>query len=77
MYGRGSIWQGTDISLLYSVQTGSRAHPAYQMGTRGSFFEEKRPGREADHTLPTSAEGKEYLDLYIHSPIRLHGVVLN
>jgi hypothetical protein len=33
----------------------------------------KRQGREADHSPPTSAE----VDLYIHSPIRLHGAVLN
>jgi hypothetical protein len=37
----------------------------------------KRPGREADRPLPTSAEVKKKMDLYIHSPIRLHGVVLN
>jgi hypothetical protein len=34
----------------------------------------KRPGREADHSPQTS---QEYVDLYIHSPIRLHDVVLN
>jgi hypothetical protein len=33
----------------------------------------KRPGREADHSPPDSAED---LDLYIRSPMRLHGVVL-
>jgi hypothetical protein len=32
----------------------------------------KRPGHEADHSPPTSA-----VDLYSHSPIRLHGVMLN
>jgi hypothetical protein len=32
----------------------------------------KRPGREADNSLPTSVE----VDLYIHSPIRLHGVIV-
>jgi hypothetical protein len=30
----------------------------------------KRPGREAGHSPPTSAEGKKYVDPYIHSPIR-------
>jgi hypothetical protein len=34
----------------------------------------KRPGSEADHSPPTSQEN---VDLYIHSPIRPHGVVLN
>jgi hypothetical protein len=28
----------------------------------------KRPGREADHSPPTSAEVKELVELYIHSP---------
>jgi hypothetical protein len=37
----------------------------------------KRPVREADHSPPASAEVKKNVDLYIHSPIRLHGVVLN
>jgi hypothetical protein len=37
----------------------------------------KRPGREGDHSPPGSAEVKENVDLYFHSPICLHGVVLN
>jgi hypothetical protein len=32
--------------------------------------------READHSPPSSAEVKECVELYLHSPIRLHGVVL-
>jgi hypothetical protein len=31
----------------------------------------KQPGREADQS------GLEYVDLYIHYPVRLHGLVLN
>jgi hypothetical protein len=37
----------------------------------------KRPAREADHSPPSSAKVKECLELYFHSPIRLHGVVLS
>jgi hypothetical protein len=37
----------------------------------------KRPGREADHLPPSSAEVKECVDLYLHSPIRLHGVMFS
>jgi hypothetical protein len=37
----------------------------------------KRPGFEADHSPLTSAEAKKNLAIYIHSPIRLHGVVFN
>jgi hypothetical protein len=34
----------------------------------------KQPGREADHS-PTSRS--RMVELYLHSPIRIHGVVLN
>jgi hypothetical protein len=37
----------------------------------------KRPGLEAHHSSPSSAEVKECVELYLHSPIRLHGVVLS
>jgi hypothetical protein len=47
------------------------------MGTRDSFPGVKRPGREADHTPPSSAEFKECVELCLHSPIRLHGVVFS
>jgi hypothetical protein len=37
----------------------------------------KRPGHEADHSPPSSAEVKECVELYLDSPTRLHGVVLS
>jgi hypothetical protein len=38
----------------------------------------KRPGREADHSPPTSAKIKNtWIYTSTYSPIRLHGVVLN
>jgi hypothetical protein len=37
----------------------------------------KRPGSEADQSPPTSAQVKKTVGLYIHSTIRLHGVVHN
>jgi hypothetical protein len=40
-------------------------------------LEVKRPGREADYSPPSSAEVKKYVELCLHSPIRLHGVVLS
>jgi hypothetical protein len=53
-----------NFSLNHRVQNGSGAHPApYPMGIRGYF-----PGREADHSPPTIAEVKEWVELYIHSP---------
>jgi hypothetical protein len=60
-----------NFSPHYGVQNSSGAHPAsYPMGTRDSFPGVKRPGNEADHSLPSSAEVKEYVKLYLHSPIR-------
>jgi hypothetical protein len=51
--------QGEEFSLLLSTQTGSGAHPAsYPMGTGGAVPGVKRPGREADHSPPSSAEVK-------------------
>jgi hypothetical protein len=47
-----------DFSSSLCVQTGSGAHPAfYKMGTGGPFPGGKaRPGRDADHSPPSSAE---------------------
>jgi hypothetical protein len=49
-----------DFSSSSCIQTGSGAHPAsYPMGTGGSFPRGKaRPGRDADHLPPSSAEVK-------------------
>jgi len=37
----------------------------------------KRPGREADHSYPSSVEVEEWMDLYLHFPVCLHGVVFS
>jgi hypothetical protein len=69
---------GGNFSLHHRVQTGSEAHPAsYPVGTGDLSLRVKRPGREADHSPLSSAEVKECVELYLHSPIRLHGVVLS
>jgi hypothetical protein len=58
-----------NLSLRHRVQIGPGAHPApYQMSTRVSFPEVKRPGREADYSSPSSAGVKEWVELYLHSP---------
>jgi hypothetical protein len=65
-------------SLHHRVQTSSGAHPAsYPMCTRGSFLGVKRPGREADHSPPSSADVKNAWSYTSIPPIRLHGVVLS
>jgi hypothetical protein len=47
-----------DFSCILCVQTGSGAHPAScTMGTGGPFPGGKaQPGRDADHSPPSSAE---------------------
>jgi hypothetical protein len=46
------------------------------MGTRGSFPGVKRPGGEADHSPPSSAEVKNAWSYTFTPPTRLQGVVL-
>jgi hypothetical protein len=49
-----------NFSLHHRVQNGPGAHPAsYPMVTGVLSLGVKRPGREADHSPPTSAEVKE------------------
>jgi hypothetical protein len=51
-----------NFSPHHRVQNGSGAHPAsYPLGV-------KRPGRQADHSPPSSAEVKECVELQLHSP---------
>jgi hypothetical protein len=38
------------------------------MGISGFSLGVKRPVREADHSPPFSAEEKEFVELYLHSP---------
>jgi len=67
-----------NFSLHHRFQNGSGAHPAsYPMDNRVSFLGVKRPGREANHSPTSSAEVEECVELYLHSPIHLHGVVLS
>jgi hypothetical protein len=58
-----------NFSLNHRVQNGSGSHPdSYPLGARASFSGVKRP---------SSVEVKECVEQYLHSPIRLHGVVLS
>jgi hypothetical protein len=48
-----------NFSLRHRVQTGSGAHLSFSsLGTRGSFPGVKRPGRQAEHSPPSTAEVK-------------------
>jgi hypothetical protein len=59
--GVRSPTEAEDFSCNLCVQTGSGAHPAScTVGTRGSFpGGTARPGRDADHSPPSSAEVKK------------------
>jgi hypothetical protein len=67
-----------EFSLLHVVQNGYGAHSAsYPMGTGALSTGVNRTGSETDHLPPASAEVKKMWDLYIPSPTRFHGIVLN
>jgi hypothetical protein len=65
-----------NFSLRHRVKNGSGPHPSsYPKGI--GVLEVKRQGRETNHSPSSSAEVKELVELYLHSPIRLHAVVLS
>jgi hypothetical protein len=68
--GVRSLIGAEDFSSSPCVQIGSGAHPAsYTMGTGGLFpVCKERPGRDADHSPPFSAEVKYEKELYLLSP---------
>jgi hypothetical protein len=68
--------EANDFSSNPCVQTGSEANPAScTIGAGGLIPGAKpQPGRDADHSLPTSAEVENEWELYLLSPKRLHGV---
>jgi hypothetical protein len=67
-----------NFSLHHRVHIRSEGRPtSYTMGIGALSPGIKRPGRETDHSPPSSDEVKEFVELYLHSPIRLHGVVLS
>jgi hypothetical protein len=58
-----------NFSIHHRVQNGSTAHPAsYQWVPGALSLGLKRPGREFDHSPPSSAEVKECVELYLNSP---------
>jgi hypothetical protein len=68
-FGVRSPAEAKDFSCSFCVQTGSGAHPAScTMGTEDPFPGKKaRPGRDADHSPPSSAGVENELELYLLS----------
>jgi hypothetical protein len=64
-------WQRQDFSLLHSVQTSYLAHPTYPMGMGTISLEVKQTIHL--HLVPRS----RMAELYLHSLVCLHGIVLN
>jgi hypothetical protein len=66
-----------EFSLIHVVQTSSGTHPvSYPVGIGVSFLGVKAAGAW-NWPLTNWCRGQENVDLYIHSPIRLRGLVLN
>jgi hypothetical protein len=66
------------FSFLYRVKTGSEAHPGdYPLGAEGSFPEGKSAKGVKLTTRHHLVPRLRVVELYIHSPILLHGLVLN
>jgi hypothetical protein len=64
---------GQEFSLLHIVQAGSGAHSAsYTMDTG-----DKAEGAWGWPLTSNYCRGQENVDIYIHSPIRLHVIVLS
>jgi hypothetical protein len=69
--------EARDISVPQRQDRPRGAANLLSNGYRGALSPKiKRPGREADHSPPSSAEVK-MVELYLDVHIRLHGVVLN
>jgi hypothetical protein len=83
-YGLGDrgvgVWVPVGPRIFISPNRPDRLwgpHSLLPIGTGTLSSGVKRPGREADHSPSTSAEVQKNVDLYIHSPIRLHGMLFN
>jgi hypothetical protein len=75
--GVRSLARADDFSSNFVCAERFWAHLAScPMGTEGPFLGVKsRPGGDADHSPPSSAEVMNELELYSSSPKRLHGVL--
>jgi hypothetical protein len=79
--GYGLDYRGFDPRQglgIFLFATGSVAHPAPIQWVTGTLSQGvKRPGCEADHSPPFSAEVKNAWSYTSTHPIYLHGVVLS
>jgi hypothetical protein len=72
---RQSEWIPVEARFSAPVQTGRMAYPTPCTMSTGSFLGVKRPECCVDHPPPPpSSEGKEKAELYLCSPLGLHGL---
>jgi hypothetical protein len=58
-----------NLSLHHRIQNGSGpTQPPIQWVPGALSLGVKRPGLDADHSPPSNAEVKEWMELYLHSP---------
>jgi hypothetical protein len=70
-------WKARNFSLFHIVQTGPGAHAAsFPMGVGPLSQGVKRSGREVHHSLHLVPRSR-VVELYLHSLICLHGMMLN
>jgi hypothetical protein len=62
------FWKIKVYSLTASKTALGPTQPPIQWVPGAVSLGVKRPGHEADHSLPSSAEVKECVELYLHSP---------
>jgi hypothetical protein len=82
MVQRRAGWPGFDsrqrkislFSTAFRPALGPTTQPPIQWVAGALSWGVKRQGREADHSPPSRSR---MVELCLHSPIRLHGVVLN
>jgi hypothetical protein len=68
MMGVQFLAEAGNFSVHHRVQNGPGAYPAfYPVDTGAVSLGVNRPVREADHSLPPSADVKECVELYLHS----------
>jgi hypothetical protein len=80
--GRGSRVRFPAGAGNFSLHAASRTalgptQPLIHWVIGALFMAVKWQGREADHSPPSNFEVKECVELHLHSPIRLHGVVVS
>jgi hypothetical protein len=72
-------WQGLGIFFFTTAsrQALELTQPPIQCVPEAFSLGVKQPGREADHSPPSSAEGKNAWSYTSTPPIRLHGVMFS